>query len=129
MKLILFLSNFLLFICRVCEDFKRPKKKDDCFGRTFVGEYNESNAYCCYFYFEKFNWPIYKCSLHFKDEIDNDAVYSTMDFLKNINSQIEREEGEEETNEIKIISFDCKSKYILIKNIYIFIVILLLIYL
>ncbi len=114
MRWFLFLNNFLLFLCLICEDLKRPKKKEDCFERTFVGEFNQSNALCCFLYFKKFDWPIYKCSVHFKDEIENNAVDSTMEFLKNINTQYESEDSKE----IEIISFDCKQNYIKIKSIF-----------
>ena len=120
MKWFIFLNNILLFLCLICEDLKRPKKKNDCFERTFVGEFNQSNALCCFFHFIKANWPIYKCSVHFKDEIENNAVDSTLEFLKNINTQIESEN--EDYEEIEIISFDCKQNYIKIKNIFLLII-------
>ena len=115
MRWFLFLNNFLLFLCLICEDLKRPKKKEDCFERNFVGEFNQTNALCCYFHLKKNIWHIYKCSVHFKDEIENNAVDSTIEFLKNINMQSEEED-------IEVISLDCKQNFIKIKNILLLII-------
>ena len=118
MRLILFLSKLLLFLNLICEDVKRPKRREDCFGRTFVGEYNESNAYCCYLKFNKFELKTLKCSVHFKDEIDNNAVFSTIDFLEEMNRQSRSK------SDIQGISLDCKNNYIKQENIFIFLIII-----
>ena len=131
MRLILFFKNLLLLLSLICEDIKRPKKREDCFVRSFVGEYNETNAYCCYLQFNKLNWKTLKCSVHFKKEIDNDTIFSTIEFLKAMNSQPKfpslGEKEEENENEIEDISLDCNSKYInnlkMIINVLIFILI------
>ena len=115
MKFFLFIANFLFLLCLVCEDLKRPKSKYECFDRTFVGEYNNENAYCCHFQFEKNGVVVNKCSVHFKNEIDNGQVSSTIDFLKEVNTQ--------KCCGIKFISFDCKQYYI--KFTYLFFVLIL----
>ena len=70
MKWILFLNLFLFYFNMICEDVIRPKKKEDCFKRTFVGEFNKENAYCCFLKIVKYGESINKCSIHFKSEID-----------------------------------------------------------
>ena len=42
------MSSILLCFNTFCEDVERPREKKDCFQRTFVGEFNKDNAYCCY---------------------------------------------------------------------------------
>ena len=111
-KNILILSNLFLILCLICEDIERPRKKEDCFKRNFVGEFNVSNAYCCFLKFNKNNWKILKCSVHFKDEIDNNAVFSTINFLKSVNSQTSS------SSEVSGVSLDCLNNYI--KNRYLF---------
>ena len=121
MRWIIFVTNILLYLSLICEDLKRPKKKKDCFQRTFVGEYNKNNAYCCYFHFIKSGWEIEKCSVHFKEEIDNDAVKSTMKFLKDINTQNDFDD------KVTITSFDCKNFFIQYKKIFLFLYIFFII--
>ena len=120
MRFILFISNFLLFFFLICEDLKRPKIREDCFERTFIGEYNESNSYCCFFHFIKFGSKHLKCSVHFKNEIDNNKVNNTIELLKKVNTQTGSKD------EINIISFDCKKDYIKITNKYIFLFIIII---
>ena len=105
MKWIIFLNCILLYHNMICEDLIRPKEKEDCFKRTFVGEFNKTNAYCCFLNLKKNGESIDKCSIHFKQEIDNDKVYDTIDFLKNVNTHYENEE-------VKIKSLDCEYKYL-----------------
>ena len=109
MKWTLFLNCILLYYNMICEDVIRPKEKEDCFRRTFVGEFNKTNAYCCFLNIEKEGESINKCSIHFKDEIDKDSVYDTIKFLKYVNTHYEDEE-------VTIKSLECNSKYI--KTIY-----------
>lgn len=116
--LIIFLSNIILYNCLICEDVIRPKNKKECFQRTFVGEFNITNAYCCFLNFDKAGININKCSIHFKEEIDDEAVYGTIDFLKNANTNYENEE-------VNINSLDCNNNYIRI-SIILFLYILLL---
>ena len=118
--LILFLSKLILFLSLICEDIKRPKKKEDCFERTFVGEFNEQNAYCCFLYFLKNDWKIFKCSVHLKEEIDNNAVLKTINFLKKMNNQ------SGSPNEIRDILLDCKHNYLTNINITILLLIILI---
>ena len=105
MKWILFLNCILLYYSLICEDVIRPKEKEDCFKRTFVGEFNETNAYCCFLNLDKSGESINKCSIHFKEEIDDNKVYDTIDFLKYINTHYVNEE-------VKIKSLDCNYKYL-----------------
>ena len=119
MRLIIILNNLLLCLFLICEELKRPKKKEDCFERTFVGEYNKANSYCCFLHFIKSEIKILKCSLHFKDEIDNNAIISTIDFLKRVNMQTNS------TDEVEIISLDCKINYIAI-NIFVFVFLIII---
>lgn len=105
MKWILFLSNILFYYNMICEDVIRPKEKEDCFNRTFVGEFNKANAYCCFLNIEKEEENINKCSIHFKEEIDNENVYDTINFLKYVNTHYEDEE-------VKIKSLDCNCNYL-----------------
>ncbi len=114
MRWLLIFNNILIYLCLACENLKRPKIKEDCFQRTFTGEYNETNSYCCFLSFLKYGWTTYKCSLHSKDEIDDDAVFSTIDYLRIMNSQ----ENGPDVAEIKL---DCKSNFIKYLNIYIYI--------
>ena len=60
----------------------------------------------------KFGWKTLKCSVHFKDEIDNNAVFSTIDFLKAKNSQTRS------NKEVQDISLDCENYYIKYKHIF-----------
>lgn len=103
-KWILFMGSILLCFNTFCEDVERPREKKDCFQRTFVGEFNKDNAYCCYLSMIKQDIEIKKCSIHFKKEIDNDEVFNTINFLKKINTQIVDES-------VSINSLDCLSKY------------------
>ena len=105
MKWILFLNFFLLYFSMICEDVIRPKKKEDCFKRTFVGEFNKDNSYCCFLNLVKQDESISKCSIHFKKEIDEDKVYETIHFLKNVNTQFDGED-------VEIRFFDCKFNYL-----------------
>ena len=105
MKWTLFLNCILLYYNMICEDVIRPKEKEDCFRRTFVGEFNKTNAYCCFLNIEKEEESINKCSIHFKDEIDKDSVYDTIKFLKYVNTHYEDEE-------VKIKSLDCNCNYL-----------------
>ena len=120
MRLIVFLNNLLLCFFLICEDVKRPKKREDCFERTFVGEYNKTNSYCCFFHFIKSELKILKCSIHFKDEIDNNAIHSTIDFLKSVNTQTNS------TDEVEIISLDCKINYIKNTNVFVFLFLIII---
>ena len=105
MKWILFINSFLLYFSLICEDVIRPKEKKECFNRTFVGEFNKNNAYCCFLEIEKEGDNYDKCSIHFKNEIDNDKIYDTINFLKNVNIHYE--------NEVVIIkSLDCECQYL-----------------
>ena len=119
MKLVLFLCKLLLILNLICEDIKRPKKREDCFERTFIGEFNEQNAYCCFLYFLKNDWKIFKCSVHFKEEIDNNAVFSTINFLKTMNKQ------STSRSEIRDFLLDCKYNYLTNINITILLIILI----
>lgn len=105
MKWTLFLNCILLYFNMICEEVIRPKEKEDCFRRTFVGEFNKTNAYCCFLNIEKEGESINKCSIHFKDEIDKDSVYDTIKFLKYVNTHYEDEE-------VKIKSLDCNCNYL-----------------
>ena len=107
------INSILLYSCTFCEDVIRPKTKKECFQRTFVGEFNKDNAYCCYLNFNKQGNEINKCSIHFKNEIDNEEVTNTIKFLKEVNTQYENEI-------VEINSLDCFSKYFK-KNIFSFI--------
>ena len=89
----------------ICEDVTRPKKKEDCFKRTFVGEFNKDNSYCCFLNLVKQDESISKCSIHFKKEIDEDKIYETIDFLKTVNTQYGGEI-------VEIKSLDCKYNYL-----------------
>ena len=109
MKWIVLLNSILIYYGMICEDVIRPKEKEDCLNRTFVGEFNRANAYCCFLEIEKYGNNIKKCSIHFKEEIDNDQIYNTIDFLKYVNTHYEDEE-------VTIKSLECISKYI--KTIY-----------
>ena len=112
-KWILLINSILLYICTICEDVERPKTKEECYKRTFVGEFNNDNAYCCHLNFIKQGFEINKCSIHFKKEIDNGEIANTIKFLKEVNTQ---NEGEV----VEINSLNCFSKYFE-KNIFIFI--------
>ena len=105
MKWILFLNLFLFYFNMICEDVIRPKKKEDCFKRTFVGEFNKENAYCCFLKIVKYGESINKCSIHFKKEIDENKIYETIDFLKTVNTQYGGEI-------VEIKSLDCKYNYL-----------------
>ena len=105
MKWILFLNLFLFYFNMICEDVIRPKKKEDCFKRTFVGEFNKENAYCCFLNIVKYGESINKCSIHFKKEIDENKIYETIDFLKIVNTQYSGEI-------VEIKSLDCKYNYL-----------------
>ena len=105
MKWILFLNLFLFYFNMICEDVIRPKKKEDCFKRTFVGEFNKENAYCCFLKIVKYGESINKCSIHFKKEIDENKIYETIDFLKTVNTQYGGEI-------VEIKSLDCKNNYL-----------------
>ena len=105
MKWILFLNLFLFYFNMICEDVIRPKKKEDCFKRTFVGEFNKENAYCCFLNIVKYGESINKCSIHFKKEIDENKIYETIDFLKTVNTQYGGEI-------VEIKSLDCKNNYL-----------------
>ena len=127
MRLFLIFNNIVLFLCLICEDLKRPWKREECFERTFIGEHNESNSYCCFLSFYKSGWETFKCSLHFKNEIDNNAIKNTIQFLKEVNTQYKKkDDDEEENNEIEDIKLDCHTNYIKhVNNIYLFIIVLL----
>ena len=112
-KWILLLNSILLYICTICEDVERPKTKEECFKRTFVGEFNKDNAYCCHLNFIKREMEINKCSIHFKKEIDEGEIDNTIKFLKNVNTQ-------NGGDIVEINSLDCISKYFE-TNIFIFI--------
>ena len=103
-KWILLLNSILLYICTICEDVERPKTKEECFKRTFVGEFNKDNAYCCHLNFIKQSFEINKCSIHFKKEIDEGEIDNTIKFLKTVNTQYGGEI-------VEINSLDCTSKY------------------
>ena len=126
MRLFLLFNNIVFLLCMICEELKRPWKKEECFSRTFTGEHNETNSYCCFLSFSKFDWETFKCSVHFKDEIDNNAVKATIEFLKEVNTQ-EKSDDDEEDDEIKNIKLDCHTnyiKYIYIINIFIIFILL-----
>ena len=112
-KWILLLNSILLYICTICEDVERPKTREECFKRTFVGEFNKDNAYCCHLNFIKQGMEINKCSIHFKKEIDEGEIDNTIKFLKNVNTQ-------NGGDIVEINSLDCISKYFE-TNIFIFI--------
>ena len=112
-KWILVMNSILLYLCTVCEDVERPKTKEECFKRTFVGEFNKDNAYCCHLNFVKQSFKINKCSIHFKKEIDEGEIDNTIKFLKKVNTQLVGEV-------VEINSLDCISKYFE-TNIFIFI--------
>ena len=122
MKKLLFLSKLFLLLSLNCEDIERPKNKEDCFNRNFIGEFNKANAYCCFLKFTKFDWKTLKCSVHFKDEIDNNEVFSTIKFLKYANSQTSS------SKEVDEISLDCKNNYINNTNLFLFIILFLYIF-
>ena len=103
-KWILLLNSILLYICTICEDVERPKTKEECFKRTFVGEFNKDNAYCCHLNFIKQSFEINKCSIHFKKEIDEGEIDNTIKFLEAVNTQYGGEI-------VEINSLDCTSKY------------------
>ena len=103
-KWILLLNSILLYICTICEDVERPKTKEECFKRTFVGEFNKDNAYCCHLNFIKQSFEINKCSIHFKKEIDDGEIDNTIKFLETVNTQYVGEI-------VEINSLDCTSKY------------------
>lgn len=107
------MSSILLCFNTFCEDVERPKEKKDCFQRTFVGEFNKDNAYCCYLSMIKQDIEIKKCSIHFKKEIDEGEIDNTIKFLKKVNTQVVGEV-------VEINSLDCISKYFE-TNIFIFI--------
>ena len=102
-KWILFLNIISLYYNMICEDVIRPESKEDCFNRTFVGEFNEENAYCCFLNMEKEEVEINKCSIHFKDEIENGAIDDTIKFLTFVNTHYENEE-------VKINKLQCNIK-------------------
>ena len=103
-KWILLLNSILLYICTICEDVERPKTKEECFKRTFVGEFNKDNAYCCHLNFIKQSFEINKCSIHFKKEINDGEIDNTIKFLETVNTQYVGEI-------VEINSLDCTSKY------------------
>lgn len=105
MKWIIFFHIFILYYSMICEDIIRPKEKKECLKRTFVGEFNKTNAYCCFLKIEKEGETINKCSIHFKEEIDKNKVYDTIKYLKYVNTHYEDEE-------VKIKSLDCKYNYL-----------------
>ena len=43
-KWILVMNSILLYLCTVCEDVERPKTKEECFKRTFVGELDRKSV-------------------------------------------------------------------------------------
>ena len=102
-KWILFLNSILLYYNMICEDVIRPESFEDCFNRTFVGEFNNENAYCCFLNMEKGGVEINKCSIHFKDEIDNGTIDYTIQFLTSVNTHYENEE-------VIINKLQCKNK-------------------
>ena len=104
-KWIIFFNCILLYHNKICEDVIRPKKEEDCFKRTFVGEFNKNNSYCCFLSIDKGGETFDKCSIHFKSEIDGDAVFDTIEFLKYVNTHYVGEQ-------VDIISLDCICKYI-----------------
>jgi hypothetical protein len=75
------------------------------FDNFVVGEFNKAYAYCCFLNIEKEEENINKCSIHFKEEIDNENVYDTINFLKYVNTHYEDEE-------VKIKSLDCNCNYL-----------------
>ena len=53
MRLFLLFNNIVFLLCMICEELKRPWKKEECFSRTFTGEHNETKQKVSVFVFDK----------------------------------------------------------------------------